>query len=87
MLKNQYVFHQNRSESSTFDENPCRFLRKCKKVEKTITFFIKIDEKVALLMKILDVFYEKHKKVEKTITFFIKIDEKVALLMKILVVF
>ena len=27
-LKNHYVFHQHRSKSSTFDENPCRFLRK-----------------------------------------------------------
>ena len=31
MLKNHYVFLQNRSKSSTFDENPCRFFRKTKK--------------------------------------------------------
>ena len=33
-LKNHYVFHQNLSKSSTFDENPCRFLRKIEKSEK-----------------------------------------------------
>ncbi len=37
-LKKHYVFHQHRSKSSTFDENPCRFLRKTQKSEKAITF-------------------------------------------------
>ena len=41
MLKNHYLFHQHRSKSSTFNENPCRFLRKMQKSEKTITFYMK----------------------------------------------
>ena len=41
MLKNTYVFHQNRSKSSTFDENPCRFLRKTQKSCETIIITIK----------------------------------------------
>ena len=40
-LKNHYVFQQNRSKSSTFDENPCRFLRKAQKSEKTIMIYMK----------------------------------------------
>ena len=41
MLKNTYVFHQNRSKGSTFDENPCRFLRKTQKSCETIIITIK----------------------------------------------
>ena len=38
LSKNHYVSHQNRKKRSTFDENPCRFLRKTQKSEKSITF-------------------------------------------------
>ena len=33
-VKKHYVFHQNRSKSSTFDENPCRFWRKVSNIVK-----------------------------------------------------
>ena len=55
-LKNHCVFHQNRWKSSTFDENPCRFLRKTQKSEKSITFCVKNCKIEALLMRILGVF-------------------------------
>ena len=55
-LKNHDVFHQNRSQSNTFDENPCRFLRKTQKSEKTIMFYVNNCKNDALLVRILVVF-------------------------------
>ena len=75
------------------DENPYRFrVRKTQKYkENSITLFIEIDQKVALVMRIIVVFFpqEQLNKVEtnKKHDVFIEIDQHVAILMRILVVF
>ena len=56
--------------------------KKMQKSEKTITFFIKIDKKVALLMVNLQREWKNRKKVKKTIMFYMKNCKNDALLVK-----
>ncbi len=56
------------------------------KGKKHCAFFIKIDRKVAHVMKILVAFKKNAKEWQKNITIFIKTDRKVARLIEILVV-
>ena len=56
MLKNHYVFLQNRKKSGTFDENPCRFLKKTTFFFTELTFYDKKKSKQAILLYFTVVF-------------------------------
>ena len=71
-MKNHYVFHQNQSKSSTFDENPCRFFKKNAKLLKNHYVFHQNRSKSSTFDENPCEILRKTQKSEKTIMFYMK---------------